>query len=374
MYVELVCGPPGCGKTTYCEGKRQYLSAFHARDRTPIMVNLDAANEGIFPYPCDIDIGGLVQHAEVMKSENLGPNGTYLFVIEYLAENIDWLLEKLRLAAESVSCISRAPNVTMTGGGTAARYDVKEDDFLPGVDSPASWFIVDCPGQVECYVHSAAMRNIVTALQKELRAQVVMTHLCDGAVMTRDPHTYIAGCLLCLSTMVDLELPHVNLLSKWDTIEQGNTQVGRDKSADEALALPPGWSSSDHEDLEDNESADRCDQHRGEMYLDTQGFLEYGHFDRLWNKETQKKFKYFATTPESQNDDRLSGSDNDQHKGEVVCRRRWADKGRMAKDLLETVCGYGLVGFTPLNVQDCEMMQNATERVDAAAGYIPMRY
>lgn len=43
---------------------------------------------------------------------------------------------------------------------------------------------------------------------------LVDAHLCS------DPAKYISALLLSLSTMLHLELPHVNLLSKIDLIEQ----------------------------------------------------------------------------------------------------------------------------------------------------------
>ena len=44
-------------------------------------------------------------------------------------------------------------------------------------------------------------------------------HLVDAHLCT-DPSKYISALLLSLSTMLHLELPHINLLSKVDLIEQ----------------------------------------------------------------------------------------------------------------------------------------------------------
>ena len=72
MFAELVCGPPGSGKSTYCEGKRQFLSVYDPC-RPVVIFNLDPANDGIFPYPCDINICDLVSHKETMEQTKLGP-------------------------------------------------------------------------------------------------------------------------------------------------------------------------------------------------------------------------------------------------------------------------------------------------------------
>lgn len=49
--------------------------------------------------------------------------------------------------------------------------------------------------------------------------RLAAVHLVD-AHLCSDPAKYISALLLSLSTMLHLELPHVNLLSKVDLIEQ----------------------------------------------------------------------------------------------------------------------------------------------------------
>jgi hypothetical protein len=227
LFVELVCGLPGSGKTTYCEGKRQFVETFHGGDRRVVLVNLDPANDGQFPYPCDIDVAQLIQRDVVMEAETLGPNGSYLFCIDYIAEHVDWLIGEIRGA---VTVHSQSP-----------------------IAAKPLWCLVDCPGQVEFYVHSEGLRGVVHALLKSLRATVVMTHLCDAVIATRDVPTYVSTCLLSLSCMVDLELPHVNVLTKWDCV------VG--------------------EDGDDEERA---------PYLDTANFLS-DHFNRMWSRQARER-------------------------------------------------------------------------------------
>lgn len=54
----------------------------------------------------------------------------------------------------------------------------------------------------------------VNALCRLAAVHLVDAHLCS------DPAKYISALLLSLATMLHLELPHVNLLSKVDLIEQ----------------------------------------------------------------------------------------------------------------------------------------------------------
>lgn len=70
-YGQLVIGPPGSGKSSYCFGMQQMLIAL---ERRHIVVNLDPMND-LLPYKCDIDVMDLVKGEDVMKVHKLGPNG-----------------------------------------------------------------------------------------------------------------------------------------------------------------------------------------------------------------------------------------------------------------------------------------------------------
>lgn len=70
-FGQLVIGPAGSGKTTYCNGMQQYLTL---TGRKTAVVNLDPANDAL-PYDSVVDISELVALAEVQDSLKLGPNG-----------------------------------------------------------------------------------------------------------------------------------------------------------------------------------------------------------------------------------------------------------------------------------------------------------
>jgi GTPase SAR1 family protein len=90
-FGEIVCGAPGSGKSTYCHGKHQLLSAL---GRPVAVVNLDPANDAL-PYPCAIDVSELVTLHDAMDAHALGPNGAMLFCLEHLEANFDWLADRL---------------------------------------------------------------------------------------------------------------------------------------------------------------------------------------------------------------------------------------------------------------------------------------
>eukprot|EP01122_Echinamoeba_exundans_P000250 TRINITY_DN10224_c0_g1_i1.p1 TRINITY_DN10224_c0_g1~~TRINITY_DN10224_c0_g1_i1.p1 ORF type:complete len:316 (+),score=75.21 TRINITY_DN10224_c0_g1_i1:161-1108(+) len=177
MFGQVVVGPPGSGKTTYCKGMQQFLSAI---GRKVAVINLDPANDSV-PYPCSVDMNELITLEDVMNEYTLGPNGGLIFCMEYLEKNLDWLFAKL--------------------------------EALSG-----HYLIFDCPGQVELYTHHDSMCNIVSQLQKR-GYRIASVHLVDSFYCS-SPSNYVAALLVSLSTMLQLELPHVNVLSKIDLVEK----------------------------------------------------------------------------------------------------------------------------------------------------------
>ncbi|KAI9239490.1 MAG: hypothetical protein BYD32DRAFT_411019 [Podila humilis] len=175
-FAQVVIGPPGSGKTTYCNGMYQFLNGM---ERKTTVVNLDPANETL-PYPTDISILELISLEDTMENLQLGPNGGIIYCMEYLADNMDWLEEKLKACGE---------------------------DYI----------VFDCPGQVELYTHNDAMKRILNRLEK-IGYRLCCVHLVDSHYCT-DAAKYISVLLLSLKTMLQLELPHVNILSKVDLIE-----------------------------------------------------------------------------------------------------------------------------------------------------------
>jgi GTPase SAR1 family protein len=91
-FAQLVIGPPGSGKSTYCDGMHQFMAAIN---RKCSVVNLDPANDST-SYPCALDVRDLVTIDEIMEQEDLGPNGGVLYALEELEHNFEWLEEGLK--------------------------------------------------------------------------------------------------------------------------------------------------------------------------------------------------------------------------------------------------------------------------------------
>lgn len=177
-YGQLVLGPPGAGKTTYCCKMSQLLKKL---GRKVVVINLDPAND-LMAYEPDIDIRDLIVLEEVMDQYKLGPNGALLYCMEYLEKNIDWLLDQLH-----------SDNSTN--------------------------FIFDLPGQVELYCHHGSLNKIFSKLTKEGNLQLCVVHLIDSHHCS-DAGKFIAALMLSLSAMLKIGLPHVNLLTKVDLLQK----------------------------------------------------------------------------------------------------------------------------------------------------------
>lgn len=177
----MVLGPPGSGKTKYCTIMQEVLTNL---GRSVFVVNLDPANDRL-TYDCQLNIFDLISIEDVMINCNLGPNGSLIYCMEFLEENFDWLVQSL-------------------------------EKMCKKVDRP--YILFDLPGQVELYTHHKSVKNIIQKLLT-LDYRLCCVNLVDSYYVA-DTSKFISVLLLSLSTMLQIELPHVNILSKMDLIKQ----------------------------------------------------------------------------------------------------------------------------------------------------------
>jgi len=111
-----------------------------------------------------------------MEEMKLGPNGGLMFAMQFVRTNLEWL-----------------------------------DSKLDTVDLD-SYLILDCPGQVELYTADSNMKEIIDHLSsRDVRltcVNLVDSHHCS------DAGKFVSVCLTSLTSMLQIALPHVNLLSK----------------------------------------------------------------------------------------------------------------------------------------------------------------
>ena len=178
-FGQLVTGPPGAGKTTYCVGMKHF---YELRGRRVAIVNLDPAND-VAPYEAAVSLEDLISVDEVQEELGLGPNGAMIYCMEYLEKNADWLR-----------------------------------DALPPLRD-THYFIFDCPGQLELFNVHGSFRNVLHRMMNELDYRLCTVHLSDSHLCC-DPGSYVSALLVTLQSMLHLETPHVSVLSKIDMLEQ----------------------------------------------------------------------------------------------------------------------------------------------------------
>ncbi|KAL8542937.1 hypothetical protein ACS0TY_003709 [Phlomoides rotata] len=149
-----------------------------------------------FDYHVAMYIRELICLEDVMEELGLGPNGGLMYCMDFfllipyyngtaltmhLEENLDeWLTEELD--------------------------NYLDDDYL----------VFDCPGQIELFSHVPMLKNFVEHLRHK-NFNVCVVYLLDSQFIT-DVTKFISGCMASLSAMVQLELPHVNILSEMDLV------------------------------------------------------------------------------------------------------------------------------------------------------------
>lgn len=180
-YAVIISGPAGSGKTTLSNA---LIAHANTVGRNVHLVNLDPAAEN-FTYPPSIDIRDLISLEDVMEELKLGPNGGLVYCFEYLLENLDWLEDQL---------------------GSF------EDDYL----------IIDCPGQIELYTHTPLVQRILSYLSISHNFRLCQLYLLESHFVD-DVGKYFAGTLSAMSAMINLEVPWINVLSKMDLVERGET-------------------------------------------------------------------------------------------------------------------------------------------------------
>lgn len=177
-YAQLVIGPAGSGKSTYCSFMARHADAI---GRRIYVANLDPAAES-FDYEPIVDVRNLVTVQEAMEDDDLrlGPNGGLLFCMDYLASNDEWLQENF-------------------------------------ADFDDEYFLFDCPGQIELYTHQNSLKKFVHRLEA-FGFRVCCVFLLDS-LFASDTAKFYSAVLLALCAQVALEMPCITFLSKMDLLE-----------------------------------------------------------------------------------------------------------------------------------------------------------
>lgn len=117
IYGQLIVGPPGTGKSTYCFKMGEYLKAKFGADNVKV-INLDPGNDKL-PYSCELDVCSIITVEDVMERLKLGPNGSLLYAMQFIDENFQ------------VEVLNKIPSL-----------------FSNANKGQPCWVLLDMPGQV----------------------------------------------------------------------------------------------------------------------------------------------------------------------------------------------------------------------------------
>ncbi|KAF0976803.1 hypothetical protein FDP41_004098 [Naegleria fowleri] len=302
-FGQVVVGPPGSGKSTYCNGMQQFMRGI---GRKVVVVNMDPANEG-YTYECGVDIQDLICVQPVMEELKLGPNGALIYCMEYLKEHLeDWLKVQLK----------------------------------PYIVDDSYYVIFDMPGQIELYTHYNVVKDICDVLVNKWHFRLCAVNLVDAHHCT-DASKYISVLMVSLSIMIRLELPHVNILSKIDLIEQ----YGK-------LAFDIDFY-TDVQDLS--------------YLVQSIGRKPESHIDGEANSNPIE-----SDEDENDDDEKHDMQDEESFESKIAKRKRkYKTRFRKLNQLMaDVIQDYSLVSFCTLNIQDKESVLNVLKTVDKASGYV----
>lgn len=118
--------------------------------RNVFIINLDPGNDLVLPYEANINICDLITVNDTMENFKLGPNGALIQSMEILESNYDWLINRI---IELIKDVNNA------------------------------YLLIDCPGQVELFIHNNTLKNVVnklTSSQSPIDLRLVCVNLVDS--------------------------------------------------------------------------------------------------------------------------------------------------------------------------------------------------
>ncbi|OHT03729.1 ATP binding protein [Tritrichomonas foetus] len=175
-YGAMFIGPPGSGKSSCVVALKEMCEKLK---RNVITINLDPANIHI-PFTPNFDICTVMNVTSTMKEQQLGPNGALMYCMESLAES--------------------APIITKA---------------LKPLVKKGTYFLIDCPGQVELYTHSDSMRRFIRTFEQDLDATLATVNMVD-VTLAATADGFLGQSLMSLGMMLRMYTPHINVLSKFD--------------------------------------------------------------------------------------------------------------------------------------------------------------
>jgi len=168
-------GTAGSGKSYLTTTFQQWV---HSQGFDTITVNLDPGVEYL-SYSPDVDIRDWLRLSDIMKEQNLGPNGAQIACADMLALKINEVRDIL---------------------------ETYQTDYI----------LIDTPGQLELFTFRKSSSFIINQLGPEKSA---MIFLFDPFI-SKSPTGFVSQMLMSATTQFRFPIPTINVLSKIDMLEE----------------------------------------------------------------------------------------------------------------------------------------------------------
>ncbi len=86
--------------------------------------------------------------------------------------------------------------------------------------------IFDLPGQVELYINECSLKHVIERVSTELHLKSCIIELFDCSYLY-ETNDFISLCMMSLCSLVNFNLPHVNILNKIDLMQGRRPETGR---------------------------------------------------------------------------------------------------------------------------------------------------
>ena len=173
----IVLGMAGSGKTTFVEKLEEEIAN---KDKESYIINLDPAVMNTL-YEPNLDIRDTIKYKEIMKSNNLGPNGAILTCLNLFSTNIDRVVTILE----------------------------KKNDL--------DYVVMDTPGQLEVFSWSASGKLITDSFS--IIFPSILIYIID-IPRCNNPNTFSSNMLYALSIMYKMKLPLLIAFNKLDLVKE----------------------------------------------------------------------------------------------------------------------------------------------------------
>lgn len=300
-YGQVVIGPPGSGKSTYCNGMNQFLNSI---GRNSLIINLDPANDRL-PYDCTLDIRDIVTLEEIMDDENLGPNGGLIHCLEIFKESIDCFIDKIR------------------------------ELIKLSLDGQSTYIIFDCPGQTELFTTTPVFKSIFQQLINILDFRLCVVSLVDSMNLTIPSH-WISSLLLTLRSMLQIDLPQINVISKIDLLN-GYVQSDKMNKIEQKKRISSLQSNSE-------ESGQKDDDEVGGLPFKLQYYTDV------------EDLHYLTPYIKSENNQRSHAWFSEKY-------------SKLTESIADLIEDFGLLSFSVLAIEDKTSMINLLSLIDKSNGY-----